>query len=90
MILKLEIFDSYCSTKDFKINLIDAVYEDFGEKFDRNSLIERDYHCGCMKFTRINSTKEILDKYKITEEEYQEICDKLEEGLSFGKCDCCR
>lgn len=34
-------------------------------------------------------TKEILRKYSINKKEYDEICKKLEEGLSFGSCGWC-
>jgi hypothetical protein len=42
-----------------------------------------------MQFTGNPSTTEILLKYKITEEEYQEVVSKLEDGLSFGCCGWC-
>ena len=45
--------------------------------------------CGNMQFTGNQSTTEILSKYKITEEEYQEVVSKLEDGLSFGGCGWC-
>ena len=89
MELELEIYGSLCATSIFTINGVDAYYEDFGEKYDRDSKNAEDYSCGNMRFTGNPSTPEILDKYKITEEEYQEVVSKLEEGLSFGCCNCC-
>jgi hypothetical protein len=80
----------FCSTKEFKINGIDADWEDFGEKYDRYPTgAETPGGCGKMLFTRTCSTPEILKKYSITESEYSLICDELEWELSFGQCDYC-
>ncbi len=87
MNLKLVFYDALCETEAFEINGVDATYDDFGEKRDHRST--DDYGCGNMQFTRNDSTPEILEKYSINEEDYQEICDKLTEGLSFGKCGWC-
>ena len=89
MELELEIYGYLCDTRVFTINGVNAYYEDFGEKYDRDSRNAEDYTCGNMRFTGNPSTTEILDKYKITEEEYQEVVSKLEDGLSFGCCDWC-
>lgn len=89
MELKLEIYSSLCETSSFTINGIDARHEDFGEKYDRNQEDAEDYACGNMQFIGNKPTIEILSKYKITEEEYQEIVLKLEDGLSFGRCSWC-
>ena len=90
MDLNIEIATSLCWAKVFIINGIDADVDDFGEKYDRGSDDDvEDYACGNMQFTRIQSTKEILEKYKITEIEYSEICYQLEVGLSFGSCGWC-
>jgi len=42
-----------------------------------------------MQFTGVEATAEVLEKYKITKDEYNEIVAKLEEGLSFGSCGWC-
>lgn len=89
MELELEIYGALCATSVFTINGIYADYEDFGEKYDRDSANAEDYACGNMQFTGNPSTTEILSKYKITEEEYQEVVSKLEYGLSFGCCGWC-
>jgi hypothetical protein len=89
MKLELEIYGALCATRVFTINGIDAYYEDFGEKYDRDSENAKDYACGNMQFIGNPSTTEILSKYKITEEEYQEVVSKLEDGLSFGFCSLC-
>ena len=89
MKLELEIYYALCATSVFTINGINADYEDFGKKYDRDSEDVEDDACGNMQFTGIPSTTEILSKYKITEEEYQKVVSKLEDGLSFGCCDWC-
>lgn len=89
MILDFEVFGALCEMKTFKINGVRASYEDFGEKYDRDSLGAEPYCCRDMRFTRKPLRQIILDKYGITKAEYDEICDKLEEGLSFGNCGWC-
>ena len=89
MLFKLSIYGSLCATSKFTINGIDADKDDFGEQYDRDSENAEDYACGDMQFTRIIATKDVLEKYCITEEEYSKICDELEKGLSFGCCGWC-
>lgn len=89
MKLELEIFHALCETKTFRINDVYADWEDFGEKYDRDSRGAEPYCCRDMRFTRIRPTQDVLSKYNITVGEYHEICDKLEEKLSFGSCGWC-
>ena len=89
MKLELKIMTALCDTLVFTINGVNAEYEDFGTKFDRDSENAEEYGCGDMRFERHPSDESVLEKYSISEEEYSEICDKLEEGLSFGCCGWC-
>ena len=89
MDLKLSFYGCLCSTCEFVINGIQAEYEDFGEKYDHEPEIAEPYCCGNMMFDRKDATESILSKYKITRSEYEEICDLLGEGLSFGGCRWC-
>ena len=89
MKIEFEIGDYYCDMKIFKINGIDANKDDFGVQTDYEPEDTLVYCCGNMVFERKQSTKDVLVKYKINEEEYQEICEKLEDGLSFGSCGLC-
>ena len=89
MKLKLEVYGSLCETSTFEINGVTADHNDFGEKDDMDTAGAEDYCCGDMRFERKKSTSDILEKYKITEEEYHEICEQLEDGLSFGSCGWC-
>jgi hypothetical protein len=89
MELELEFGHAFCYTPTFKINGIDADSDDFGEKYDRNPENAEDCECGDMQFTRIEPKSEVLEKYRITKDEYFEIAEKLEGGLSFGYCGWC-
>ena len=89
MKIELEIYGSLCSCKQFQVNGIDAEKEDFGEQFDASPEDAEDYGCGNMVFERRAPTDEVLTKYGITEQQYNEIASKLEEGLSFGSCGWC-
>jgi len=87
--LKLEVYGHLCSTRMFTINGKRAESRDFGDQYDANTEEAEEYGCGDMQFFRRESYKEILDKYKITEEEYDKVCDKLSHLLSFGRCGWC-
>jgi len=79
MKLELKVYDCLCSLSKFTINNIDADYDDFGEKYDHDPENAEDYACGDMQFNSKPYTQEILEKYKITVDEYNEICNELEE-----------
>lgn len=89
MDLKLKVAGTLCECDEFKINGIDADYDDFGDKYDDNRENAQEYGCGDMHFHPKRPTQEILDKYKITVDEYNQIVDELEEKLSFGRCGLC-
>jgi hypothetical protein len=71
------------------VNGIDIESEDFGSKYDHDREKAPMYGCGDMRFDPSPSTPEVLNKYSITEQEYDEICQELAEGLSFGRCGWC-
>lgn len=89
MKLELKIYGCLCATEMFRINNVEADSRDFGILEDIDAANAEDYCCGNMSFERTKSNKRILSKYKISEKEYSEICDELEEGLSFGCCCLC-
>ena len=80
--------DAFCYVHG-SINKVELEYNDFGEKYDHNPEEAPEYGCGNMKFDSRASTPEVLEKYHITEEEYEQICSELAEGLSFGYCGWC-
>lgn len=89
MELNLVFGTDFCYTNEFTINGIAGDSGDFGEKYDRSPDDAEPCGCGDMQFTRVPARAEILEKYCITEGEYSQVCDKLEEGLSFGSCGWC-
>ena len=89
MKVEIESYEALCGLRLFKINEIEADEYAFVEKSDHNPSEAEDYGCGNMQAEIIASTKEILDKYNITEKEFQEIAEKVSEELSFGQCDWC-
>lgn len=86
MELKIEVYGCLCELATFTINWISADYNDFWEKYDRDSQNAEDYCCWDMRFTGSPATQEILDKYKISLDEYSEIVNELEDKLSFWTC----
>jgi hypothetical protein len=94
MKLKFKVAGTMCVMNEFQINDVGAYPNDFGEGRDHgdgDTEEKCDCSVGCsnQRFTRKESTPKILAKYSITQKEYNEICKKLEEGLSFGECDAC-
>lgn len=89
MTLEIESYECLCELKHFSINGIDAEYEDFGTKKDIDMGKAEDYGCGDMRFLPKPATERVLEKYGISNEEYDLICGKLEKELSFGNCAWC-
>lgn len=89
MKLNCKAFGALCELEVFTINDIEADYHDFGTKEDIDPESAEPYGCGNMKFIPKEPSQEVLDKYKITEDEYNLICEKLDTELSFGCCGWC-
>ena len=87
--IKVSKWLCYCPI--FTIKGIKADEDDFGEKedIDRHCEDKPDHGCGNMTFTPKPATQKVLDKYGITVDEYNEIADVLQDGLSFGYCGLC-
>lgn len=78
-----------CELETFTINGKTADSSDFGDTYDHDIARAEPYGCGNMRFEPQSPTKEVLDKYNITEEEYNKICDELEDKLRVGSCGWC-
>lgn len=78
-----------CELETFTINDKNADSMDFGDTYDHDTENAELYSCGDMYFEPKNLTKEVLDKYNITEEEYYHICNELEGKLYVGCCGWC-
>lgn len=89
MKLEIEPCSACCFLKVFKINGIKADSSDFGHQEDVDETNAPDYGCGNMQFISKHATQDVLDKYDITVEDYNEILNELDRCLSFGYCDWC-
>ena len=89
MKLEVKAYGALCSLSTFEINGIKAEADDFGDQEDEDKENAEDYGCGNMKFRRNTSTEKTLEKYNISRDEYAEVCDRLEDLLSFGQCGWC-
>ena len=78
-----------CELEIFTINDKSADSSDFGDTFDHDIVRAEPYICGDMYFEPKPPTKEVLDKYNITEQEYYNICNELEDKLRVGSCGWC-
>lgn len=78
-----------CRLEVFTINGKGADQDDFGYMHDHDAESAETDTCSDMQFEFKFITKEILDKYKITEEEYRVICYELKRVLREGKCNSC-
>jgi len=89
MEFKVESYGALCSLATFTINGKEAEEEEFVDKYDHDPDQAEPYGCGDMAADVIASTKEVLEKYNITEKEYQEIATAVAEEVSFGACGWC-
>lgn len=89
MKLECKAYKGMCELAVFKINYIEADESDFGDHFDRVPRPKTSSVCKNMKFISKLPTLEVLEKYKITVDEYKQVCKKLDEELSFGACYFC-
>jgi hypothetical protein len=101
MKLEIDFCRAYCSTSIFRINDIEADIEDFGERIDIG--VDSFYYdddsdyghyghyvcCKNMSFELKDPIPKVLEKYKITKENFEEIAFILRENLSFGECSLC-
>lgn len=77
-----------CELEIFKINGIDADQEDFGEGSSNLGDVFSN-SCSHKFIPYKRPTEAVLRKYGITESEYAEICDRLEEELYVSGCGLC-
>lgn len=89
--LVIEPYDALpCELKVFTINGQEASYDDFGVSEDTNTEDAEPYGCGCHQFIADKSLAEdTMKKYNITREEFDYICEQLEEKLYVGRCGWC-
>jgi hypothetical protein len=85
----VKAYGCLCEAEIFDIKGEHADTGDFGSHHDHDHDNAEPYGCGDNRFDGKPSTKEVLEKYGITEGEYDEIVSELERKLSFGKCGWC-
>lgn len=78
-----------CRLEVFTINGKGADQDNFGDMYDYDAESAEPYACADMHFDPKPPTKEVLDKYHITEKEYDTICYELEYRLHIGGCGWC-
>lgn len=78
-----------CELEIFTINGKHANRIDFGDTYDHDTENEEPGGCGDMYFEPRSPAIEVLDRYNITEEEYYNICNELEDKLRVGSCGWC-
>lgn len=90
--MEIEIKPYYalpCSLEVFTINGKEADESDFGDSGDDSPGTAEPYGCGDHRFHGKMPTQKILDKYKISVDEYSTIVSELEEKLAVGSCGWC-
>ena len=91
--IEIKVYKNLCSTETFLINKKRASSDDFGVQEDTDYDNRCEYGCGNMEFSSYpidsEQANEAMQKYNITESEYEYICNILEKELSFGKCSAC-
>lgn len=78
-----------CRSYIFKIRCKSADIDDFGKLEDIDEKRACDWGCGNMCFTPKLLAQEVLDKYKISADEYKQITEALEKGFDYGCCSMC-
>lgn len=78
-----------CRLEVFAINGKNANQNDFVYAYDHDIENAETDTCSDMQLEFKFITKEKLDKYNITEEEYYNICNELECKLCVGSCGWC-
>jgi len=89
MKLKIESYSALCALRKFSINNINADMDDFVDQYDHAPHLAEDYACGDMRADIKPTSEDVLTKYGITINEYNEIAEKVAEKVSFGCCGWC-
>jgi len=88
-VFSLKTCHGYCGAYTFTVKRKKADIDDFGELEDIDEQHAPEWGCGNMCFTPKLPAQEVLDKYKISADEYKQITEALEEGFAYGCCSMC-
>lgn len=90
MNVTLKRFPDLCCLQEFKINDIPAEYQDFGCTEDKDIENSPEGGCSNRQFVPDEHIEDrVLKKYRITQQEAEEIQEMLIRELSMGKCSFC-
>ena len=79
-----------CACEVFEINGKSASIADFGYMADIRPELAEPYACGCKVFIpNQNEAEEAMKTYGITIDEFNKVCEELEEKLFVGSCGWC-
>lgn len=78
-----------CRLEVFAINGKNANQNDFVYAYDHDIENAETDTCSDMQLEFKFITKEILNRYNITDKEYYDICNELESELYVGRCGWC-
>ena len=81
-----------CACEIFTINGVRADLDDFGCTEDISPETARPYSCGCRQFIPDpdeETTIKAMQKYHLSEKEFEEVCAELAEKLFVGSCGLC-
>lgn len=78
-----------CRLEVFAINGKNANQNDFVYAYDHDIENAETDTCSDMHFDPKPPTKEVLNRYNITDKEYYDICNELESELYVGRCGWC-
>lgn len=82
--------NSYCIPESILMDGKELDLYDFGSMEDLDICNRpQDGGCGNQSFVRKEATSEVLHEYNITLEEYEKICNTLEDELQWGRCAYC-
>lgn len=88
-IIEFEDPGCLCWLKDFTANGIIADTEDFVYQYDHDPDCAPAYGCGDMHCDKKEPTQAVLEKYGITNAEYEEVVQAVCKALDFGRCRYC-
>lgn len=79
-----------CAEQSLSVNGIAGYKDDFGSNTDLDPYNAEDYACGDNQFVPYEGVDpEVLAHYRITEEQYREVQDRLGTIFCVGSCGWC-
>lgn len=89
-LMSARTYDCLCGCHDFIVKGKEAYLDDFGMMKDFSPEKADEYGCGDTGFDYHPAFPEVLEKYGITEDEYNRICEVLSKNLYVGCCSLCQ